>query len=197
MSRMTDYYEGQLRAHEFRTATYPKPTAQYIGLFRASRGRWAPATAYSVGDYVIPTAANGRLYKCTTGGTSGGSEPSWGTVDGGTTNDNGVVWTEQSIALDASDFPEVAGGSYARVNVPPGDGNWSAPDNVAGLTDNIGAITFPAPTADWGLVVGFFTADAPTGGNKKIWGMLTAPRTVSNGNDAPSFPAGSLDIIYS
>lgn len=45
------------------------------------------------GSVVKPTVENGFHYKCTTGGTTGGVEPTWGTVLGGTTNDNGVVWT--------------------------------------------------------------------------------------------------------
>ncbi len=54
---------------------------------------WAASTAYVVGDTIKPTTPNDHIYKCTTAGTSGGSEPTWGTTIGGTTSDNTVTWT--------------------------------------------------------------------------------------------------------
>jgi hypothetical protein len=38
---------------------------------------WVAATAYAYGDVVVPTVLNGRMYRCTTKGTSGASEPDW------------------------------------------------------------------------------------------------------------------------
>src|SRR5690349_19768728 len=65
-----------------------------------------------------------------------------------------------SLADDASGT-EVSGGSYARVQNDPGDANWSAPDSTGGVTANVAAITFPAPTADWGTIAwaGVWDAD--------------------------------------
>lgn len=54
---------------------------------------WASATAYILKDYVEPTTPNDYIYECTTAGTSGGSEPTWGTTEGGTTTDGTVIWT--------------------------------------------------------------------------------------------------------
>jgi len=54
---------------------------------------WQADTAYSVGDTVKATTYNGRRYICSTAGTSGGTEPTWDTTIGNTTNDNTVVWT--------------------------------------------------------------------------------------------------------
>lgn len=56
---------------------------------------WQAATAYAVGDRVIATGAAHplRLFRCTTAGTSGGSEPTWDATVGNTTADNTVVWT--------------------------------------------------------------------------------------------------------
>lgn len=62
---------------------------------------WLASTAYTVvqqydaalGSIVKPSTYNGRHFKCTTAGTSGGSEPSWNTTLGATTSDNTVVWT--------------------------------------------------------------------------------------------------------
>lgn len=59
---------------------------------------WAASTAYSVGDLrrqlATPTVGNERVFRCTTAGTSGGTEPTWTITKGGTTNDNTCVWTE-------------------------------------------------------------------------------------------------------
>ena len=36
---------------------------------------WSASTAFVVGDIIIPTVANGRLYQCVIAGTSGATEP--------------------------------------------------------------------------------------------------------------------------
>lgn len=55
---------------------------------------WNATHAYLAGDYVTPNATpNGLYFKCTTPGTSGGSEPVWNTTISSTTNDGSVVWT--------------------------------------------------------------------------------------------------------
>lgn len=74
---------------------------------------WEASHAYLVDDIIRPTSsnANGHWYKCTTGGTSGASEPSWNTTPGSTTNDGTVVWTEQGINFAAN---EVVGSGYAQ-----------------------------------------------------------------------------------
>lgn len=70
---------------------------------------WAATTAYSLNDYIKPTAdnANGHFYIVTTAGTSDGSEPTWPTADSGTVSDGTVVWTEVGesvqILITASD----------------------------------------------------------------------------------------------
>lgn len=58
---------------------------------------WAATTAYSIGDIrrqTAPTSPNHRVFRCTTAGTSGGSEPAWNLTKGSTTNDGTCVWTE-------------------------------------------------------------------------------------------------------
>ena len=97
---------------------------------------------------------------------------------------------------DAGGGAEVSGGSYARVNVPPLDANWTAPDATGGLTDNAAAITFPVPTANWGVVTHFGIWDATTAGNLLVHGALAAPKTINNGDAAPSFAIGALDVTF-
>jgi hypothetical protein len=53
---------------------------------------WAAGTTYTVNEMVIPTAANGYLYKCIVAGTTSSAEPTWGTTIDGNTTDNTVTW---------------------------------------------------------------------------------------------------------
>jgi hypothetical protein len=102
---------------------------------------------------------------------------------------------------DSTAGTEVTGGSYARVAVTSALANWAgtqsagsttASTGTGGTTSNNGAITFPAPTANWGSVTGFGILDASTAGNLLIYAALTTPKTINSGDAAPSFAAGSL-----
>lgn len=174
----------------------------YIGLIRATRGYSSSirSAAVSAGDTVIPTTPNGRLYRCTTAGTTGAGEPTWPMTDAGTVTDGTAVWTEMTPDLDAmnANVTEPTGvGSYARVQRDPADANWSAASATDGLTDNVAAIAFPAPTANWGVIFGNFLSDRATGIDRCLfWGALTVPKTVNNGDPAPSYDAGVLDIVF-
>ena len=55
---------------------------------------WAASTAYAEGDFIRPTTPNGQLYKCTTAGTSGSTEPAFSTTSGQTQADGTAVWTD-------------------------------------------------------------------------------------------------------
>lgn len=96
---------------------------------------------------------------------------------------------------------EVSGGSYARVAVASSLANWAgtqgagtttASSGSSGTTSNNVAITFPAPTANWGSVVGMLIMDAASGGNALLRATLTTPKTINNGDPAPYFPPASL-----
>lgn len=52
---------------------------------------WQATTAYSLGQTILDT--NGNIEIVTHAGSSGGSQPTWGTVVGGTKTDGGVIWT--------------------------------------------------------------------------------------------------------
>jgi prepilin-type N-terminal cleavage/methylation domain-containing protein len=60
--------------------------------------KWRSGTVYAVGATVIPTNPNGRYYTCTTGGTSGTTEPVW--FQGGPFIDNTVRWGVASSKVD-------------------------------------------------------------------------------------------------
>lgn len=89
---------------------------------------------------------------------------------------------------------EVTGGSYARVQVNPLDANWAAPAGGNGLSDNVSAIVFPAPSANWGSVTHMALMDAASGGNLLVYAALSQAKTVNNGDPAPQFNAGALDV---
>jgi len=97
---------------------------------------------------------------------------------------------------DAGGGTEVTGGSYARVNLAPLDANWTGASATDGATDNASAITFPTPSANWGVVVAFGIFDATTAGNLLIWGPITPNKTINNGDPAPSFAIGALDVTF-
>lgn len=80
---------------------------------------WAASTAYAVGDSVVPTAVNGRRYRCEVAGSSQATEPSWGTltswhvigrqVSDGTT----LVWVDQGPAfVELWDLGGAAGAAW-------------------------------------------------------------------------------------
>lgn len=98
---------------------------------------------------------------------------------------------------------EVSGGSYARVAVSSSLANWAgtqssgsttASSGTGGTTSNNNAITFPAPTGNWGSIVGIGIYDASSGGNLLFYGALGTNKTVNNGDPAPSIVAGTLTL---
>lgn len=102
---------------------------------------------------------------------------------------------------DTGGGTEVSGGSYARVAVTSSLANWAgtqaaasttASTGTGGQTSNNGTITFPAPTANWGVVTHFGVYDASSAGNLLFYGSLTTSKTVNNGDAAPSIAAAAL-----
>lgn len=101
---------------------------------------------------------------------------------------------------DSSAGTEVSGGSYARVAVASSLANWAGTQSVGsttassgtgGTTSNNNVITFPAPTASWGVVTCWGLVDAITAGNIWVYSTLTQSKTINNGDAAPSFAAGA------
>lgn len=91
MSAMSDYLEGQLRAHIFRTATFTKPTTLAIALFTAAPSDAGGGTEVSGGGYarvaLNPADANWTAASGTDGVTTnassinfGSASANWGTV---------------------------------------------------------------------------------------------------------------------
>ena len=101
---------------------------------------------------------------------------------------------------DSTAGTEVTGGSYARVPVTAGltqfsgtqsAGSTTASTGTGGTVSNNATVTFPAPTANWGVVTGWALTDAATAGNIWIYSALTVSKTINNGDAAPSFASGA------
>lgn len=88
---------------------------------------------------------------------------------------------------------EVSGGGYQRVNLPPGDANWSA-EATDGQTKNLVDVVFGSPTTLWGQVNEFAIFDALTAGNMLFGRTAITPKNVNAGDGPPSFPAGWITI---
>lgn len=184
------------------------------------KGVWTASTAYVVGDIVVPhasmTGGGGKFLRCTTAGTSGSTNTLAVPAVGSMLTDSGVTWTAVSglpalltgyVGLltappsDTGGGTEVSGGSYARVAVTMNMTNWAgtqsatsttASTGTGGTTSNNGAITFPAPTANWGTVTHFAVYDQATSGNLIYWAALTTSKTINNNDAAPSFAISAL-----
>ncbi len=181
------------------------PATWYFGLMVAPS--WQASTAYTAGEYVIPTAFNsltgstGRLFVCTTAGTTGSTIPTGlnngSTGAGGTVADGTVVWTEVTDLFAAGTFTgaeQASAGSYARASLASSTANWAAATSArpsASVTS--AAITFATPTANWGQCVGYMKCDASTAGNVWEWGCFNTAITAGSGS-SPSIPAGDLTL---
>jgi hypothetical protein len=90
---------------------------------------------------------------------------------------------------DAGGGTEVTGGAYARITSA---GKWAVPSG--GSVSNNAVITFPtASGASWGTINGFAIMTAVTAGTMLMWGALSAPKTVNDG-DTASFASGQLTL---
>ena len=81
--------------------TYGTPTKYYfdgnlMGFDPLPRARaaWGSSTLYTLNDIVRAGTDNGFFYKCTTGGTSGATHPTWPTTLSGTVADGNAVWQQ-------------------------------------------------------------------------------------------------------
>jgi hypothetical protein len=107
-----------------------------------------------------------------------------------------------SACSDSGGGTEVSGGSYARVAITSATTAWKgthgttsgASSGTNGTISNAAAVTFPAPTANWGVVTTWAIYDASTSGNLLICAALTTSKTINNGDAAPSFAIDALTV---
>lgn len=194
--------QAQLNAYG-QHASLGGPTPVFFGLIVVTNatGLWTASHAYTSGQYVVPTAFNsgsgniGRIFKCTVSGTSGSSQPTWPTTAGGTVVDGGtLVWTEVTLLFGAGTFTsaEPSGNNYSRVSVTMNSTNFpNASSASPSVSENGTAISFPTPSGDWGLAVGWVESDASTAGNYWYWGVLSSYIDCGSGS-SPSFGVNAL-----
>lgn len=134
---------------------FSSPTTP-VQISSAAQPVWVASTAYSINQVVRPTTDNGLIYRCTTAGTSSGTEPTWPTTGGVTVNDGSVVWTSEVFAfpsphlptpifLDAYLFVAKVGSEDIYNSDLDNPNAWTAgnfisaemyPDNIVGLSKN-------------------------------------------------------------
>lgn len=199
----TSYGSNKLTDWRWRGQTFVPPATNYFGLIMATRGFSSAirSAAVALGDTVIPNIPNGRIYQCTTAGTTGAGEPTYPTTNGGTVADGGAIWTEQTTAMRAGTFKEATYGAYARQGVAAslaamsgtqGATTTTASSGSTGQTSNNNPIVFPVPTSGSGVIFGIFSADASTAGNIIEFGANTTPLAISVGGAAPTFAISQL-----
>lgn len=104
---------------------------------------------------------------------------------------------------DTGGGTEVTGGNYARASIASSMANWAgtqssgsttASSGTGGTTSNNNAVTFNAPSANWGTVVAIGIFDASSAGNLLFHGAQSPSKTINNGDAAPSFAIGALQL---
>jgi hypothetical protein len=86
---------------------------------------WSDATVYAAGQKVVPTEPNGFVYEATVGGTSGGAEPTWPLVLGGTETDNTVTWRAETTDDAVCNVYISISNSVTAALTDWGYGSWS------------------------------------------------------------------------
>lgn len=184
-------------------ASLAGPSTIWFGLLVVPNptGVWTASHAYTSGQYVIPTTFDsisgqqGKIFKCTTSGTSGGTTPTFPTTAGGTVTDGGtLVWTECSLLFAAGTFTgaEASGSGYARQSLTANSTSFpNASSASPSVSSNGAAISGYAPTGDLGFAVGWIESDASTVGNLWYWGALSTHIDLA-ASSSPSFAISAL-----
>jgi hypothetical protein len=89
---------------------------------------------------------------------------------------------------DAGGGTELSGNGYSRQSM-----TVTTASGTGGTTSNSADITFTASGGDWGTVTHIGIHDASTGGNLLWHGVLTASKTVADG-DTLQFSTGNIDL---
>jgi starch-binding outer membrane protein, SusD/RagB family len=112
---------------------------------------WAATTAYTLGTRILDS--NGFAEEVTTPGTSGAAEPSWSTIEGNTTTDGTVTWTNRGLPYGGDD-PNAAQLNVSRFSCLPARFAATARIPYVSYVEN-----------QLILAESFSTAANPTGGN--------------------------------
>jgi len=83
---------------------------------------------------------------------------------------------------------------YGRVQIGNNLVNWNVAVN--GNKTNGADFEFDEATGSWGTITHFFIADDPTGGNIVVYGELTIPKLIDQG-DTARFRENDIEILLS
>jgi hypothetical protein len=214
MASMTDFLENKVADFMFRAqalgitgataAAGTGPANVYMALIRATAGISPRSTAVTVGQTTVPSAGNGRMYRCSVAGTTGAGEPTWPTTTAGTVADGTATWVEMTTDFETNSAVLIAAeatglGGYARFTLASSLANWVdtqangtgvVSTGSSGTISNKNLITFATPSAGWGTTAAIVLYDAITTGNALVYSVLTTPKVINSG-DTVTIPASS------
>jgi len=81
---------------------------------------WSALKAYTKNQIVEPVTPGNYYYICTTAGTSGSVEPTWGVTPDGTTSDGTAVWTCKAWVVGVANTDYVLDAKNGEVYILPG-----------------------------------------------------------------------------
>jgi hypothetical protein len=116
---------------------------QVLGKILASAiDAWVTATAYSIGDLVKPTVANGHYYRCKAAGTSGAVQPTWPTDGTDVADGEGnLVWTDKgTVNRYTAHDPDALDGSQDAVAILLDAVDASTADQQAVIIDRLAEV---------------------------------------------------------
>jgi len=99
---------------------------------------WQASTAYTVGQTISPSSANGHIYQCTAAGTSGATPPSTWPTDGSDVTDGGVTWQDMGTQTTI-DTATLSFDSNGNLTSPTGN---VANITASGLLDGASNLNF-------------------------------------------------------
>ncbi|MCK1668615.1 DUF2961 domain-containing protein [Bradyrhizobium sp. 153] len=111
--------------------------------------KWKASTAFSAGDKIID--ANGNLQTVATGGTTGGTTPTWNQAAGGTTTDGGVTWTQKPGAPNQVWRASAAFAANMSILDPNGNVQRVTTAGTSGASAPTWATSAGATTTDGGV----------------------------------------------
>lgn len=158
----------------------------------AAVAQFATSHAYTVGNLIraLAAPANGskNVYRCTTAGTSGSSEPSWSQSNNGTTTTGGATFTTVG-GQSAYGWSAAAGDLYTVTNAAATTGFAAAGDTIFASSDHSESISSPTyfhfTTGTWNATT--FLISVNRGGS--------APPVEGDVTSGASFTASSGNMI--
>ena len=169
------------------------PGTRYFALGKVNKGVFVAGATYAVGDYVIASTWNQRLYKCTTGGVSG-AEPTWPVTAGGTVTSGAAIFTEQTTALLSGVFAEADYTGYARATLAANATIFA--EDGAGIGSNLTPIVFGVSPGTAQTLAVVVEMSAAAGGAALSVDIMTNPQVANVGAAAVATPAGSFAFAF-